>query len=115
MTRTGPVALVVVLTILSSYCTNPESQTPNDDLSADEAYLVETYALIDRARDARSVNDLKSDSLFAVLDSTIDTLRIANTIRSLDEDPDRWILIFRAIEQKLSEMSQQGQESEEPR
>lgn len=70
-------------------------------LRADEAYLVDSYVRIAGARDLAAATPLKSESLFAALDSTIDTTRIANTIRALDEDPNRWILVYRTIEGDL--------------
>jgi len=80
-------------------------------MTADEAYLVDTYVRIAEARDLHTVNYLKSDSLFAVLDSTTDSLRIANTIRDLDLTPDRWALVFRSIEQAM-DTGLQGQDRE---
>lgn len=104
---------VIVLILVSSYCTGPENQTKIEELSEDEAYLVQAYVQVAKARDLRTVSYSKSDSLFAVLDSTIDTTRIANTIAGLNEDPDRWYIIFSSIERDLN--PSQGSESEEPR
>ncbi len=70
------------------------------ELSPDETYLVDSYVKVREASDMHYVSDFKSDSLFAVLDSTLDTLRIANTIRALNRNPDRWTLVFRSIEEK---------------
>ena len=105
---------VAAAVLLSSYCTRPDNRTELNDLTDDEAYLVSAYVRIARARDRFSISYLESESLLTVLDSTIDTTRIANTIRLLNTDPDRWILIFRGIERDLSKSSQ-GQESEKTR
>ena len=78
------------------------------ELSEDEAYLVEIYRNIADARNQHPVNYLKSESLFTMLDSTIDTLRIANTIQELNDAPDRWILILQTIEQGKRNTSQGG-------
>lgn len=78
------------------------------ELSENEVYLVDSYVKVRQASDMHSVNALKSDSLFAALDSTIDTLRIANTIRELNMDPDRWVLVFRNIEEKTGRRSRRG-------
>jgi hypothetical protein len=111
------VFLIAGLVFVSSYCTDDESQTEITALSEDEAYLVETYVKLAEARDLRSITYFKSESLFAAIDSTIDTLRIANTIRALDTDPERWILVFRSIEETLgvSPQGKQGRESEQRR
>ena len=112
--RFGRICIVVALVFVSSYCTKNENQTTITELSIDEAYLVETYAKIADARDLHTVNYLKSESLFTVIDSTTDSLRIANTIRDLNMDPGRWLIIFRSIEQARNARSQE-QESEQNR
>ena len=104
---------VIVLVLMSSYCTRPENQTKIAELTADEAYLIHAYVEVAKARDLRSVSYFRAESLFTFLDSTIDTTRIANTIAELNRDPDRWLLIFSSIERDLK--SSQGQELEETR
>lgn len=104
--RPGLPFAIGLVVLCSSYCTTPDTQTTIAQLSADEAYLVDTYVHVAEARDAHFISPLKSDSLFAALDSTIDTLRIANTIRGLNQDPDRWVLVFRSIESRLKTPSQ---------
>lgn len=115
--RLSRICLVAALVFVSSYCTDGESQTEIEKISEDEAYLVDTYVKLVQARDAYSVSYFKSESLFALIDSTTDSLRIANTIRQLNLDPDRWVLIFRSIEQAMDTVSQgsQGKESEQRR
>jgi hypothetical protein len=115
--RLSRICLVAALVFVSSYCTDRESQTEIEKISEDEAYLVDTYVKLVQARDAYSVSYFKSESLFALIDSTTDSLRIANTIRQLNLDPDRWVLIFRNIEQAMDTVSQgsQGKESEQRR
>lgn len=112
--RAPAFGLLLALLVLSSYCTSPGDQTPNDLLTADESYLVDSYVRASRALDLHPVSPLESESLFAVLDSTLDTLRIANTIRELGRDPDRWILVFREIDKGL-ESASRGTGSEELR
>ena len=102
------VAGVSLAVTCSSYCTTPGGQTTNADLSPDEAYLVEAYVKVTEARDSHPLSPLESDSLFAAFDTTIDTLRIANTIRELNRRPDRWIFVFQNIERRL-ETSSQGE------
>ncbi len=98
-----------VVVVCSSYCTTPDSETSIAELSPDETYLVDAYVRVAMARDLYSISPLKSDSLFVALDSTIDTLRIANTIRDLNRDPDRWLLVYQDIERRLK-TSSQGQD-----
>ncbi len=98
-----------LVVVCSSYCTTPDNETSIAELSPDETYLVDAYVQVAVARDAYSISPLKSDSLFAALESTIDTLRIANTIRDLNRDPDRWLLVYQFIERRLK-TSSQGQD-----
>jgi hypothetical protein len=100
--------------VLLSHCSDGGRQPKITSLSADEKYLVDAYTTVLEVRGASAVNALLAESLFARLDSTIDTLRIANTIRELDRDPDRWIVVFENIETILKQSSQ-GQELEETR
>lgn len=110
--RLSRIFLVAALVFVSSYCTNGESQTEIAPLSEDEAYLVDTYVRLAEARDLHSVTYFKSESLFAAIDSTMDSLRIANTIRDLSLDPERWLLVFRSIEQTMDAGPQGVQERE---
>ena len=104
------IAVVAALVLVSSYCTNRDNQAENAPLTGDETYLVESYARIEAARELHGVNHAKSESLFAVLDSTIDRNRVSNTIRALNADPDRWLAVYRGIEKAM-----ENQSGEEPR
>lgn len=86
---------------MSSYCTHHDKKTENVRLTPDESYLVETYLRVVEARDARPLTYEKSESLFIVLSASIDTTRISRTVRALDADPDRWVLVFRSIERAM--------------
>lgn len=99
--RIGQLAVVILVTCLSSYCTNPDKQTKITVLSPDELYLVDSYVRVAAVRDMVTATPLKSESLFTALDSTIDTTRIANTIKTLNSNPDRWIPVYDAIERAL--------------
>jgi hypothetical protein len=112
--RSSRLLLVIATITVSSYCSGPDNQINNTELSADEAYLATTYARIVEAREEYSVNDFKSESLFTFLDTTVDTTRIADTIRALNKDPDRWLLVFQRIEENLKDSSER-QGSEETR
>lgn len=111
--RVGQVAVIVLVTCLSSYCTSPDKQTNITVLSEDETYLVASYTRVATARDMIAVTPLKSESLFAAFDSTIDNTRIANTIRRLNMDPDRWIAVYQAIERGLKSTTGEVGEAEE--
>ena len=99
--RIGQLAVVILVTCLSSYCTSPDKHTKITVLSPDERYLVDSYVRIATARNLADATPLKSESLFTALDSTIDSTRIANTIKGLNGDPDRWIPVYDAIEHAM--------------
>ncbi len=70
---------------------------------------------------ARSYYPLKpaiAESLFVVLDSTIDSVRIANTIRAINREPERWGDIFEQLERTMresaSKVGSEGNRSEKP-
>jgi hypothetical protein len=70
-------------------------------------YLIDAYVEVKRARSHYPNEPAVAESLFTVLDSTIDSLRIANTIRKVNEDPERWVLVFEEIEKILSGAARQ--------
>ena len=92
--------------IMLTHCT-PADQDRSNPFSQDERYLINRYVELTEARDLHDVSAFKSDSLFARLDSTIDSARIANTIQRLNEKPDRWLDVFSEIERRLN-TSEQG-------
>ena len=108
------IGLVAVLVFASSYCTHKGKETENVNLSPDEAYLVDAYVRITGARDLHTVSYAKSESLFVELDSTVDTTRIFSTIRALNSNPERWLLVFRSIV-RAAESNLEGVPSEQRR
>ncbi len=70
-------------------------------MTQDERYLVDTYVNVIRARDLQSHNPSRAESIFSVIDSTTDTLRMANTIKGINGNPDRWLYIFEMIDGEL--------------
>ena len=76
-------------------------------MSDNERYLVEVYVRIQRARVFYPGQPEIAESLFAALDSTTDTTRVANTIRETNLAPERWAAIFEAIDKELREPGEQ--------
>ena len=83
----------------------------SQELSKDEIYLIDAYVDILRARSHYPHKPAVADSFFAVLDSTIDSVRIANIIRDVNQEPERWVVIFEEIERKLREIAEKREES----
>lgn len=86
--------------LASGSCEQPDRSDP-PELTEDERYLIDAYVDVRRAGSNYPHNPAEAESLFAVLDSTIDSVRIANTIRDISEDPERWMVIFEEIEEQL--------------
>jgi hypothetical protein len=102
----------IVLLVTAGACGKKDQAAVNQHLTKDEQYLINSYARIIHARDLHSSNPAKAESLFAVIDSTTDTLRIANTINSINKDPNRWIYIFEVLENRIQRQSnEQGSEN----
>ncbi len=83
----------------------------SQELSKDELYLIDAYVDVLHARSYYPHKPAVADSFFAVLDSTIDSVRIANIIRDVNQEPERWVVIFEAIERKLRELAEKREES----
>jgi hypothetical protein len=81
------------------------------ELSKDEIYLIDAYVEVLRARSHYPHKPAVADSFFAVLDSTIDSVRIANIIRDVNQEPERWVVMFEEIERKLQELAEKREES----
>lgn len=107
-------AAVAALVLLSSYCAHRDNQAENAPLTSDEIYLVESYVRIEAARALSAVNHAKAESLLAALDSTIDRSRVSNTIRALNADPDRWLAVYRGIEETMEDRADERSPGEPP-
>jgi hypothetical protein len=92
--------LVTALIVSIGACGDKGNQTEHVEITDDENYLINAYVEIKRAGALYPERRAIADSLFARLDSTIDTLRIANTIERLNQAPERWSVIFEEIEHR---------------
>lgn len=91
--------------IISAISCGTKSDPADHPLSEDERYLIDTYTKIIRAQDLHSQNPAGAESLFAAIDSTTDTLRIANTITSINLTPERWLKIFEVLDTRQQRIS----------
>ena len=102
-------ALSAALIAASAPCSRKEGErSARPPLSGDEKYLVEAYVNIQRARSFYPTHPEIAESLFAALDSTTDSTRVANTIRETNRTPERWALIFEAIDKELGKPGEPG-------
>jgi hypothetical protein len=107
--RLWPFATALVLAVLLSCHTEDE---PTDTaLSPDETYLVESYVRVRRAGAMFPHQRVLADSLLDKLAGEVDTVRVARTIAALNTNPERWTVLFQAIEQRMSESNTQRSES----
>jgi hypothetical protein len=97
--------------IATIICCGAEDKPPTAALSPDERYLVDAYVSVRRAGALYPYQHHVADSVLARLAATVDTVRVARTISSLNTTPERWSLIFRTIEEELSPSSAQPSES----
>jgi hypothetical protein len=82
-------------------CGQKESRQPSP-LSSDELYLVDAYISVRRAGSLHTFQREVSEHLLDSLATRVDTLRVARTIAALNATPERWSLVFRTIEDRLS-------------
>ncbi len=80
-------------------------------LSPDETYLVDSYVKVRRAGAMFPYQRQLADSLLDRLAGEIDTVRVARTAAALNANPERWTVIFQAIEERMSEPRPQPVES----
>jgi hypothetical protein len=111
--------LAAALVLISASCNRSDGPDPETrELSENEWYLIEAYANVTHARSLYPHNPEFAESLFVVLDSTIDSVRIANTIRDLNSDPERWEMVFEQLERTMRESASKvesgGIRSEKP-
>jgi hypothetical protein len=97
------VIIAAVSVALFISCSRGDDQAEAAQFSEDEKYLIDAYVNVKRAT-ADYLNQREAaENALARLDSTIDATRIANTIQSLNENPERWADVFREIENILRE------------
>jgi hypothetical protein len=101
LTRIFLAAAIFAWLALSGSCGRSSNPIEQQSLTPDEQYLVDTYIDITTARTFNTKEPLVADSLFALIDSTADAELISNTIDLLNSNPDRWIVVFSAIEKAL--------------
>jgi hypothetical protein len=115
-TRILLICLAAALALATGACEGGDGDgTGPVALSEDEKYLIDAYVDVKSARSDYPHNPIEAESLFTVLDSTIDTVRIANTIRAVNTTPERWLLILEEIEKQLRAQGKiSGQEQVKP-
>jgi hypothetical protein len=101
-TRILLICLAAALALATGSCDGGEENgTGPVALSPDEVYLIDAYVDVKSAQGNYPHNPVVAESLFTVLDSTIDSVRIANTIQKVNKHPERWLAIFQEIEKQL--------------
>jgi hypothetical protein len=102
----------VVAAALAIVASCGPKEAPKDPaLSPDEIYLVDSYVKVRRAGAMFPYQRVLADSLLNRLAGEIDTVRVARTSAALNAHPERWTLVFQAIEDRMSEQRPQPAES----
>lgn len=96
----GRIFLVAVIATLLS-CSTQHHPQPSP-LSPDEEYLIDAYLSVRHAGSFYPYQPAIADSLLGHLAGTVDTVRVARTIASINATPDRWSYILQIIEDRLS-------------
>jgi hypothetical protein len=109
MTLRRCVASLLIAVALA--CATKDEPTDAAALSQDEEYLVDAYVLVRRAGAFFPHQRVIADSLLDHLATSVDTLRVARTIAALNANPERWTVIFSAIESRLTRYAGQASES----
>jgi hypothetical protein len=89
----------LIATLLS--CGTRQHPQPSP-LSPDEQYLVDAYIHVRRAGSYYPYQRTIADSLLTMLAGSVDTVRVARTIASLNATPERWSFVLQVIENRLS-------------
>jgi hypothetical protein len=93
-----PLAAVLFAAAL---CCGPGEAPKPAPLSPEERYLVDAYVRVRRAEALHPWQRELADSLLAHLSGDVDTVRISRVISGLNATPERWPVIFEAIEKEL--------------
>jgi len=93
--------IAIALAILATSCERKPPVHEAAPLTADETYLVESYANIRYAESLYRADPARAESLFTALSTSVDSVRIARTIDAINRTPARWIDIFDEIEKTI--------------
>lgn len=95
-----PVSTLVVAALLA--CGPDAEPVEEAAFTPDELYLIEAYTSIRRAQWRFPTNPVAAESLFVLLETGIDTVRVNRTIDELNRTPARWGKVFEEIQDRLS-------------
>ncbi len=88
-------------------CDRKSDQLEFEQFSTDETFLIDAYVEVKRAGSYYPYQAAIAESLFVGLTGSIDTLRVARVIATLNENPDRWVDIYEEIEERLREIARE--------
>jgi len=92
--------LTVGVTLVLSCNSGGEAPAPAP-FTQNELYLIESYASIRIAQSYYPHQAATAESLLADLGTRIDSLRIAETVQQINRSVDRWVPIFKEIEDRI--------------
>ncbi|HXV14042.1 MAG TPA: hypothetical protein VEC56_07535, partial [Candidatus Krumholzibacteria bacterium] len=104
-----PLVVAAVLVLFAACSAKEKPADPG--LSPDEVYLVESYVRVRRAGAMFPHQRVLADSLLDRMAGEIDTVRVARTTAALNASPERWALVFQAIEARMGDPRAQPSES----
>jgi len=97
-------------------CNRGEEEPMEHVFTTDELYLIDSYVEVRRAGSHYPAKPLLADSLLTVLAAAVDSIRIEQTIATINLAPERWTHFFEEIERRLRESAEAPAEdsAEEP-
>lgn len=105
--RTVRAAVALAVGIVLS-CGGKDAPKPAQ-FTDDENYLIDSYVRVKRAGSYRLERPSLAESLYVYLGAVTDSARIAQAVASLNVDPDRWLVVFKEIENRIKIESKQRQ------
>ena len=91
-------------------CGGREKESEQHVFTSDELYLIEEYTKVRRAGSYYPGQPLLADSLLTELAAEVDSARIARTVSTLSNSPERWPPLFEEIEKRLRDVSRDAPE-----
>ena len=105
--RTVHAAMALAVGIVLS-CGGQDAPEPVQ-FTDDENYLIDSYVRVKRADSYRLERPTLTESLYVYLGAVTDSARIASAVASLNVEPDRWLEVFKAIEERMRIEAKQRQ------
>jgi len=93
--------LLFAVMVSASGCRKNDDEPKLVVFNTDETFLIDTYVRIKRARSHYPDHPEVAESLFAIIETNADSVRVARALAAINNTPERWKLVFEEIETQL--------------